>query len=194
MTVVVGVVAGCGAAGSPTLPGPGESSPSSGTSAPAASATPSAEPTATFPPVTAGGLPGEPDASLTPGASNPVVTQATIGSTICRSGWTATVRPSSSYTTNLKIQQIAAYGYADTNLHDYEEDHLIPLEVGGAPSDPRNLWPEPYTASLADGRAVGAHVKDLLENKLKSLICAGSLPLAEAQHEIATDWVRTWFT
>ena len=102
-------------------------------------------------------------------------------------------RAPSSYTTNLKGQQIAAYRYADTNFADYEEDHLIPLELGGAPSDPRNLWPEAYLVSLSDGRSVGAHVKDQLENKLKALVCAGSLPLAVARQEIATDWVRTWF-
>ena len=138
-------------------------------------------------------LPGDPRRSLTPGALNPAVTQVTIGSTICVSGWTTTVRPPSSYTTNLKRQQIVTYRYADTNLSDYEEDHLIPLEVGGAPSDPRNLWPEPYAISLADGTPVGARVKDQLENKLHSMVCSGQLPLSTAQHEIATDWVRTRF-
>lgn len=91
-------------------------------------------------------LPGEPNPVLTPGAFNPSVTQATIGSTICVSGWTATVRPPASYTTGLKIQQIVQYGYGDTHTSSYEEDHLIPLELGGAPSDARNLWPEPYAA------------------------------------------------
>jgi hypothetical protein len=33
----------------------------------------------------------EPDPTCTPGALNPAVTQATIGSTICKSGWTATI-------------------------------------------------------------------------------------------------------
>ena len=34
--------------------------------------------------------------------------------------------------------------YADTNpISDYEEDHLIPLELGGSPTSPLNLWPEP---------------------------------------------------
>ena len=41
------------------------------------------------------------------------------------------------------MKQIAEYGYADTSTADYEEDHLIPLELGGAPRDPNNLWPEP---------------------------------------------------
>lgn len=139
------------------------------------------------------GLPGEPDPALTPGATNPDVTQATIGSTICVSGWTATVRPPSSYTTGLKQTQIGQYGYTDTNLADYEEDHLISLELGGAPRDPANLWPEPYTISLSDGRSVGARVKDQLENRLNDLVCSGEMPLAEAQADIATHWIATWF-
>ncbi len=139
-------------------------------------------------------LPGEPNPALTPGATNPAVTQATISSTICVSGWTATIRPPSSYTTGLKRSQILAYGYADRNLADYEEDHLISLEIGGAPRDPANLWPEPYAIRLSDGTLVGARVKDQLENRLKSLVCARSMALATAQRLIATDWIAAWRT
>ena len=142
---------------------------------------------------TVDGLPGEPDPGLTPGATNPAVTQANIRTTICTSGWTAKVRPPESYTEDLKRSQITAYGYADQKVADYEEDHLISLEIGGAPRDTRNLWPEPYTATLADGRSVGARVKDLLENRLHDLVCAGSLSLATAQHEEATEWITAWF-
>jgi hypothetical protein len=141
----------------------------------------------------AGRLPGEPDPALTPGAFNPAVTQATIGSTICVSGWTATVRPPSSYTTNLKIQQIGDYRYADTSTTSYEEDHLIPLQLGGAPSDPHNIWPEPYTAALSDGRNVGARVKDTFETSLKRAVCAGSMSLAEARARIGVHWVHFFY-
>src|SRR5690242_10597803 len=72
-----------------------------------------------------------PDPSCQPGATNPDVTQSTIGSTICVSGWTSTVRPPTSYTNPLKVTQIAEYRYTDTSTADYEEDHLIPLELGG---------------------------------------------------------------
>jgi hypothetical protein len=65
-----------------------------------------------------------PDPHRTPGAINPAVTQETIGSTICVSGWTRTIRPPSEYTTALKRQQIREFGYADRKLSDYEEDHL----------------------------------------------------------------------
>ncbi len=145
------------------------------------------------PPTPVGWLPGEPDPSLTPGALNPAVTPATIGSTVCRSGWTATVRPPVSYTNQLKVQQIRAYHYADTSTAAYEEDHLIPLELGGAPSDPRNLWPEPYSITLPDGTPVGARVKDAYEDALHREVCAGTLTLAEARARIGIHWVHAYF-
>ena len=135
-------------------------------------------------------LPGEPDPALTPGALNPAVTQATIHSTICVSGWTATIRPDTSFTNNLKVKQIQQYGYTDTKTASYEEDHLISLQLGGAPADARNLWPEPYAITLADGRPTGARTKDAFETKLKTAVCAGKMTLAEAQSEIGDHWVH----
>ncbi|MFI1163222.1 hypothetical protein ACH4UM_06335 [Streptomyces sp. NPDC020801] len=123
-----------------------------------------------------------PDPACQPGALNPDVTQSTIGSTICVSGWTATVRPSSSYTTALKKKQIVDYGYADTSTSDYEEDHFVPLELGGAPKSEQNLWPEPEYGSKT------AANKDTVENKLKKAVCAGSVGLSDAQDAIITDW------
>jgi hypothetical protein len=121
-----------------------------------------------------------PDAKCTPGAIDPRVTQSNIKQTICMSGYTKTVRPSSNYTTKLKIQQINAYGYTDTNKADYEEDHLISLELGGSPSDTKNLWPEPGPSP---------NPKDKVENKLHSLVCNGVMQLVVAQKRIATDWL-----
>ena len=162
-----------------------------GASPPPEATAPPANADATLPP--AGRLPGEPDPALTSGALNPAVTPATINSTICVSGWTATIRPSSSYTTSLKIRQIAQYGYADTSTASYEEDHLIPLELGGAPSDTSNLWPQPYSAFLPDGRPVGARTKDGYETSLKTKVCAGAITLAEAQRDIGDHWVHYYY-
>lgn len=120
-----------------------------------------------------------PDPNCTPGAIDPNVTQANIQETICKSGYTKTVRPPVSYTNKLKTQQIAEYGYADTDLHDYEEDHLISLELGGAPSDPKNLWPEP---------GASPNPKDHIENLCHKKVCDGEITLADAQKEIATNW------
>jgi len=43
-----------------------------------------------------------PDPACTPGATNSAVTRATIATTICRSGYTKTIRPPASYTGALK--------------------------------------------------------------------------------------------
>jgi hypothetical protein len=140
-----------------------------------------------------GRLPGEPDPVLTPGALNPDVTDATIGSTICVSGWTSMVRPPASYTNGLKVEGIAAYGYSNADLSAYEEDHLIPLQLGGAPSDPTNLWPQPYDNHLPDGRDVGARVKDSFETSLKKEVCAGQLSLEQARAEIGIHWAHYFY-
>ena len=68
----------------------------------------------------------------TPGARYSKVTQATISKTVCVRGWTATIRPPTSYTNALKRAQLAEWHYADQNPSHYEEDHLISLELGGA--------------------------------------------------------------
>jgi len=113
------------------------------------------------------------DPVRTPGMLNAAVTQATIRSTICRSGWTRTVRPPTDYTDDLKRKQLREYGLHGP-LSAYQEDHLISLELGGDPVDPRNLWPEPYP------RAV---VVDRIENELNAKVCSGALSLAEAQRQ-----------
>ena len=120
-----------------------------------------------------------PDHSCTPGAVDPKVTQDNINQTICVNGYTKTVRPPVSYTDKLKTQQITAYGYTDTNKGDYEEDHLISLEIGGSPTDPKNLWPEP---------GASPNPKDKIENLCHEKVCSGQISLSEAQHEISTDW------
>jgi hypothetical protein len=111
------------------------------------------------------------DAVRTPGALNPAVTPATIGQTICVRGWTRTVRPPSSYTSDLKLRQMREYG-APGSPQDYQEDHLISLELGGDPVDPRNLWPQ---------QRPWAERVDTTENELNDAVCSGKLALAEAQ-------------
>ncbi|MGD0908508.1 MAG: hypothetical protein ABSA96_13065 [Candidatus Acidiferrales bacterium] len=131
-----------------------------------------------------------PDPARTPGAANPQITQDNIRETICNPRWsTKFIRPEESYTHRLKIEQIGEYGYSDSKLRDYEEDHFIPLELGGNPTDPRNLWPEPFDTSIPDG---GAHTKDRVESYLHAEVCSGSLTLGQAQHEITEDWYRVY--
>ena len=111
------------------------------------------------------------DPVRTPGVLNPDVTQQTIGVTICLPGWTKSVRPSTDYTNALKVRQMRAYGLTGSPSA-FQEDHLISLELGGHPTDPRNLWPEPYPRA--------ARV-DLLENELNARVCSGAMSLADAQ-------------
>ena len=136
---------------------------------------------------------GLPDHRHTPGSINPAVSQANIDTTICKSGWTKTVRPPSAYTSALKIAQIIEYGYADRDPRHYQEDHLVPLELGGAPRDPANLWPQPYEdVTLPDGTAVSSDDKDNLEDYLRREVCDRSMALVDAQRLIAGDWIAAW--
>jgi hypothetical protein len=111
------------------------------------------------------------DPVRTPGVLNPDVTQATIAGTICTTGWTRTIRPPASYTAGLKLEQMREYGVAG-DPSGYQEDHLISLELGGHPTDRRNLWPEPNPHATE---------VDRVENELNRKVCSGEITLAEGQ-------------
>jgi hypothetical protein len=123
-----------------------------------------------------------PDPRCTPGALDARVTQADIAATICRRGYTRSVRPPEWVTEPQKRASIRAYGDRG-RLHLYEYDHLIPLELGGAGDDPRNLWPEP---------GASPNPKDAVEAALHARVCEGRMPLARAQRAIARDWVALY--
>ncbi len=95
------------------------------------------------------------------------------------------IRPSPAYTSRLKRDQIISWGLAG-GASDYEEDHFISLELGGHPTDPRNLWPEPY------GPKPGAREKDVVENYLHRQVCSGAMTLWQAQDAIVTDWYAVY--
>ena len=126
-----------------------------------------------------------PDPRCTPGAIDPAVTQSDIRSTICRSGYSASVRPPESITEREKRASMDAYG-DHGSMRGYEYDHLVSLELGGAPNDARNLWPEP------DLTHPSPNTKDRLENRLHRLVCDGRLSLATAQQAIARDWAAAY--
>ena len=88
----------------------------------------------------------------------------------------------------------------------YEENHLISLENGGHPRDPRNLWPEPYKTQI-DGQTVGARQKDTVENYIHNAICFdvpghkshgtaahASMTLQRGQAILAGDWYACFVT
>ena len=120
-----------------------------------------------------------PDPHCTPGALNPAVTQASIYQTICRSGYSSRIRPSTSVTGPEKRASIRAYGFHQSPSN-YEYDHLISLELGGAANDSRNLWPE---------NGASPNLKDKVENYLHARVCENRVSLARAQRIVALDWV-----
>lgn len=117
-----------------------------------------------------------PDSRCTPGAI--AVSDVKV---LCARGYrTSSVRPPQAYTAPLKRRQIAAYGaYAGRSPRGYEEDHLIPLEIGGDPRSPANLWPQALPA---------ARVKDGVEDAAKRAACTGKIDLGDAQASMARDW------
>ncbi len=127
-----------------------------------------------------------PDDRMTPGAINPAVTQGNIDQTICMRGWTKTIRPPEKYTYRLKRAQLhkpsSPYFVADAYLRDFEEDHRVPLGLGGAPHDRRNLWPEPRHGEW------NAEKKDELEDSIHELVCRHEITLEQGQAVFLGDW------
>ena|SRR5258708_7857993 len=127
-----------------------------------------------------------PDNTRTPGMINYHVTQANIAQTICVPGWTSTIRPSTSYTNRLKAQQMRAL-HLPGKVSEYEEDHLVPLCLGGHPTDHRNLWPEPRDGQWA------AKFKDQLEASVCRALCRGVMTLEEGRAIfLRPDWTKEY--
>ena len=89
------------------------------------------------------------------------------------------------YTNAMKHRLMRLYRVSGS-IHDYELDHLIPLELGGCPDCEANLWPEPRNVFP------GASEKDEVESYLHAQVCSGAMPLAEAQRAIAADWYAVY--
>lgn len=129
---------------------------------------------------------GLPDPRMTPGSIDPAVTQDNIHATVCVKGYTERVRPDKDYTNRLKYEQLRQYHYQDVNPGNYEQDHLIPLNIGGNPSDPRNLWPQPRQGEWS------ADKKNDLEFVVYKMVCKGELSLQEAQQRVAHNWIQAY--
>ena len=83
----------------------------------------------------------------------------------------------------LANQVFSQYRIVNPNPRAFEVDYLITPSLGGA-EDIRNLWPQPYAEGVWT-----AHVKDALEDYLRTKVCDGTLDIATAQAEIASNWV-----
>lgn len=118
-----------------------------------------------------------PDSRLTPGAAILANRQA-----VCEQSNTKN-KP---VPVALQRQVFAEYGIAGAEPQAYEVDYLVTPALGGA-DDIRNLWPHSYSATVWN-----AHVKDALEDRLRDLVCAGSLDLTDAQKEIAENWIAAY--
>jgi hypothetical protein len=97
---------------------------------------------------------------------NPDVTQTTITTTICQAGWTRTVRPYVANMKRIKSEMLAPIGEPIERRNQYELDHKIPLALGGAVIDRRNLALQPIEE---------AREKDAIEVCLSSLVCEGKI-------------------
>lgn len=130
-----------------------------------------------------------PDPRCSPGLADPVVTQGNLDQTICRSGYSRSVRPPESITEPEKLADMRAYGITGSP-HPYELDHIISLELGGAPNSYRNYYPElDYSGSHL---GFFLNPKDHVEDALHRLVCDGKMSLRTAQHDIATNWVEAY--
>jgi len=128
-----------------------------------------------------------PDPKLTPGATDPHVTQSNIGQTICKDGYTKTVRD---VTQAEKNQVMRRYGLPLSDLKLVEIDHWYSLELGGS-NDIANLWPQYYKTSTDTDSYLGAREKDVVETDLKRAVCSGAATLPAAQNAIRM-WVHLY--
>jgi hypothetical protein len=120
-----------------------------------------------------------------PGAIDPTITQANIDKTICRPGYAKSMRPSYAVTDPLK-RRLMDMQHPGEAMADYELDHLIPISIGGAPLDRRDLWLQPRRGQANAGD------KNVLAYVLWRLVCERRVPLATAQHAIARDWTEAY--
>ncbi|HXM39856.1 MAG TPA: hypothetical protein VN924_01310 [Bryobacteraceae bacterium] len=83
----------------------------------------------------------------------------------------------------LQRRVFAEYGISGADPRAYEVDYLVTPALGGA-DDIHNLWPHSYSPAVWN-----AQVKDALEDRLRQMVCDGRMDLAEAQQEIAANWI-----
>jgi hypothetical protein len=118
-----------------------------------------------------------PDPTFTPGAV--MTTDMTV---VCQHSTKERRRVSS----EVHREAFAEYGLSYPQARGaFEVDHLIPLELSGD-NTIANLWPE------AAEPVPGFHEKDRVENFLHKQVCSGAMRLADAQRQIATDWIAVW--
>jgi hypothetical protein len=86
----------------------------------------------------------------------------------------------------LRRKVFEQYGISGADPGAYEVDYLVTPALGGS-DDIHNLWPHSYSHTVWNAR-----VKDALEDRLREMVCDGSIDLAEAQKEIAANWILAY--
>ena len=130
-----------------------------------------------------------PDPNLTPGATDPEVNAGNIKESICKSShftWTEGHMPPKSFLDSIEQEQLKQYGYTDTTMSHYQMDHLIPLSLGGHPTDPKNIWPQVLLTKWSARR------KDYLEEVVHDKVCKGEISLKDAQDLFRTNWIDAY--
>jgi hypothetical protein len=120
-----------------------------------------------------------PNRALTPGMTRPVNVEE-----VCAAG-DDDLDPKVPYSRQQAV--FSEYGISiDHSAKDFQVDYLISPQLGGT-DDVRNLWPQSYKETTWNAEA-----KDALERHLYRLVCDKKINLADAQREIATNWITAY--
>lgn len=118
-----------------------------------------------------------------------------FSTTICKTGWTATIRPPQQFTSKLKQDQLVKFHLPGT-ISNYEGDHRIPLELGGHPVflPQGGTWILVAETNFSDESPGSPNPKDSDEGTLRQKVCAGTLTLRDAQNQLIAKWLGPWPT
>jgi hypothetical protein len=120
-----------------------------------------------------------PKKSLTPGAVRDVALTE-----LCQVADDDDLDPVVSVPTQKAV--FSEYGIApEQSKVNFQMDYLINPQLGGV-DDVRNLWPQPYSSEW------NARAKDELERHLHQMVCEHKIELADAQREIAENWIDAY--
>jgi hypothetical protein len=121
----------------------------------------------------------QPDPLCTPGAVTTSINDVNAKSTVCSSGYLATLKPDAAAFALARKDVLAAYGLSTTSA-SYDVQFLIPLRLGGA-FDERNMWPVQKGTSTSRQKAV-------VDRTLAQAVCRGTGGVKTAQALIAARW------
>ncbi|MFZ0089985.1 MAG: hypothetical protein WAL63_10785 [Solirubrobacteraceae bacterium] len=122
------------------------------------------------------------DPRCTPGALNRAAL-AHPRKTICRRRYLAKLEAPEAGLRRLKIAMMITYGSAGAPS-TYVLGHVVPVQDGGSPADPKNVWP-----ILRYGWG-GALTQAVVANAVHALICAGTVTVRHAAQILEGDWLR----